>query len=80
MQDGVLFTSPTVLQTPSGMKGFGDAGAEIVLGLDRLRELVGKSNTTINVYGAAGQSEEVLAQIIMQKLTLMEQREAAGAL
>lgn len=80
MQDGVLFTSPTVLQTPSGPKGFGDAGAEIVLGLDRLRELVGKSNTTINVYGAAGQSEEVLAQIIMQKLTLMEQREAAGAL
>ena len=80
MQDGVLFTSPTVLQTPSGMKGFGDAGAEVVLGLDRLRELVGKSNTTINVYGAAGQSEEVLAQIIMQKLTLMEQREAAGAL
>ena len=80
MQDGVLFTSPTVLQTPAGAKGFGDAGAEIVLGLDRLRELVGKSNTTINVYGAAGQSEEVLAQIIMQKLTLMEQREAAGAL
>lgn len=80
MQDGVLFTSPTVLQTPYGMKGFGDAGAEIVLGLDRLRELVGKSNTTINVYGAAGQSEEVLAQIIMQKLALMEQREAAGAL
>lgn len=80
MRDGVLFTSPTVLQTPSGMKGFGDAGAEIVLGLDRLRELVGKSNTTINVYGAAGQSEEVLAQIIMQKLTLMEQRQAAGAL
>lgn len=80
MQDGVLFTSPTVLQTPAGPKGFGDAGAEIVLGLDRLRELVGKNNTTINVYGAAGQSEEVLAQIIMQKLTLMEQREAAGAL
>ena len=80
MQDGVLFTSPTVLQTPAGPKGFGDSGAEIVLGLDRLRELVGKNNTTINVYGAAGQSEEVLAQIIMQKLTLMEQREAAGAL
>lgn len=80
MDDGVLFTSPTVLNTPYGAKGFGDAGAEIVLGLDRLRELVGRSNTTINVYGAAGQSEEALAQIVMQKLTLMEQREAAGAL
>lgn len=80
MQDGVLFTSPTVLQTPYGAKGFGDAGAEIVLGLDRLRELVGKSNTTINVYGAAGQNETVLAEIVMQKLAMMQRRETAGAL
>lgn len=80
MEDGVLFTSPTVLGTPYGAKGFGDAGAEIVLGLDRLRELVGKSNTTINIYGAPGQSEEALAELVMQKLTFMEQRETAGAL
>lgn len=80
MQDGVLFTSPTVLGTPYGAKGFGDAGAEVVLGLNRLRELVGRGQTTINVYGAAGQSEEALAEIVMQKLTLMEQRETAGAL
>lgn len=38
----VMFTQPTVLQTPSGMKGFGDGhGAEIVMGLEKLRELVG---------------------------------------
>ncbi len=80
MQDGVLFTSPTVLGTPYGAKGFGDAGAEVVLGLNRLRELVGRGQTTINVYGAPGQSEEALAEIVMQKLTLMEQRETAGAL
>lgn len=38
----VMFTSPTVMQTPQGMKGFGDGnGAEIVMGLEKLRELVG---------------------------------------
>lgn len=80
MEDGVLFTSPTVLNTPYGAKGFGDAGAEVVLGLNKLRELVGRGQTTINVYGAAGQSEQALAEIVMQKLTLMEQREAVGTL
>lgn len=80
MEDGVLFTSPTVLNTPYGAKGFGDAGAEVVLGLNKLRELVGRGQTTINVYGAAGQSEQALAEIVMQKLTLMEQRSAVGTL
>lgn len=39
----VMFTSPTVMATPGGYKGFGDGnGAEIVMGLDKLRELVGQ--------------------------------------
>ena len=47
----VMFTSPTVIGTPSGYKGFGDgSGAEIVMGLDKLRELVGQGqNVTVNV-------------------------------
>lgn len=46
----VMFTSPTVLQTPQGYKGFGDgSGAEIVLGLDRLRDLVGGMSGNNNV-------------------------------
>lgn len=41
-ENPVMFTSPTVMQTPQGMKGFGDGnGAEIVMGLEKLRELVG---------------------------------------
>lgn len=50
MENPVLFTSPTVMATPNGYKGFGDNGAEIVMGLDKLRQMVGAGqNVTVNV-------------------------------
>lgn len=51
-ENPVMFTSPTVLPTAAGMKGFGDgAGAEIVMGLDKLRELVSTGqHVDVNVY------------------------------
>ena len=46
----VMFTSPTVMATPYGYKGFGDGnGAEIVMGLDKLREMVGGMDRDVNV-------------------------------
>lgn len=73
----MMFTQPTVLQTPQGMKGFGDGhGAEIVLGLDRLRELVATSSagTVINVYPPAGANVEQIAEAVEQRLVAAQRR------
>ena len=82
-ENGVLFNRPTVLGTPGGLKGFGDGnGAEVVLGLNRLRELAGSGSVTNNVtiYAAPGQSEERIAQLAIDKLTMMTRRQTVGAL
>lgn len=82
-ENPMMFTSPTVLQTPQGPKGFGDGnGAEIVLGLNKLRELVGGAgdDITINVYASEGMNVNQLADAIQQRLVqLSRQKEAAYA-
>ena len=80
-QNPIMFTSPTVMATPQGYKGFGDAGAEIVLGLNKLQELVGGARpVVVNVYGAPGQSVDALADAVTQRITnLQMQRNAVYA-
>lgn len=76
-----LFTSPTVMATAGGLKGFGDGnGAEVVLGMDKLKELVGAAgDVIINVYASPGMDVNRLADEIQARfINIQRQKEAAG--
>lgn len=78
-ENPVLFTSPTVMATPNGLKGFGDGhGAEIVMSLDKLRDMVGESNTgvTINVYASEGMDINSLADKIQDRFVALAKQRA----
>lgn len=78
----VMFTSPTVLPTMNGYKGFGDgSGAEIVIGLNKLQELVGANGAgvtnNITIVQQPGQSPAQLADMVARQIQLNVQRQKA---
>lgn len=76
----VMFNQPTVLPTTSGMKGFGDGnGSEVVIGMNKLQELVGSAGNTyaptFNVYAQPGEDTDALARRIQDKFVQWTKQE-----
>lgn len=65
-ENAYMFTSPTVLPTLGGLKGFGDgAGSEMVIGTNKLMSMIaqasGGDDIDINIYAQPGMNAQDIA-------------------
>jgi len=75
----IMFTQPTVIPTLAGAKGFGDGnGAEVVLGMNKLKEIAGNTVTNyFTINAAPGMDTEEIADVVADKIEFSVQKRQA---
>lgn len=81
MSEGIIMNSPTIFGMHNGrLQGAGEAGAEALIGVNSLREMVREaaasaaSNVSINVYAQPGQDVKALAKAVEQEFVLWQRQ------
>ena len=71
-KDGAIFTKPTLFNTPYGMKGVGEAGAEAVLPIDKLEGYISgaieKAQNVVNLQSLADAIEDLASRPMVMNI------------
>ena len=88
MKNGMILDTPTIFGYNGGsLMGAGEAGAEAIIGVNSLQSLIrgavsesvtNYGGVNVTVYGAPGQSEEKLAEIISRRINSEVARKGAA--
>ena len=65
----MILNSPTIFGMQNGrLLGGGEAGKEVILGLDRLRDYAGSVNVSMVINAAPGMDEKALAREVSKQI------------